>query len=310
MKQKVIIGSRGSKLALWQTYHVADKLQQAGFDTEIIAIETKGDKILHTSFAEIGTKGLFTEELEEKLINKEIDIAVHSAKDMQTDLGENLEIIAFTEREQSHDVLLSLDKNFDISDQTKEVTIGTSSARRKAMLKHFYPHVKTVEARGNLQTRVQKLENGNFQAMILAYAGVHRMNMDSLIVKHFSQEQFTPATGQGSIAIEASKNLDPEKHNAIKAALNHKETEDCLLAERSFLKTLEGGCSIPVFALANLSNNQLSITGGVISTNGENLIKETITGPREDSVKLGQTLGLSILNSGGKEILEEIKKNK
>ncbi|WMJ75280.1 hydroxymethylbilane synthase [Cytophagaceae bacterium ABcell3] len=308
MKELIRIGSRASKLALWQTYYIEDRLKQAGFATEIFSLESKGDKVLHTSFAEIGTKGLFTEELEDKLISGEIDIAVHSAKDMQTDLGKDLELIAFTEREGCHDVLLSLDKNFNIDDSSENWLIGTSSTRRNALLKYYYPHTKTTEARGNLQTRMKKLEDGKFQAMILAYAGVHRMGMESYIVKNFATDEFTPAVGQGCIAVEASKNLDPQKRAAIRNAVNHQTTEICLLAERAFLKKLEGGCSIPVFGLATINNDQLSISGGVISLDGKEMIKTSMTGSTEHPEQLGLKLAEDILSKGGGKVLEEIKR--
>src|SRR4051812_14660441 len=169
MSETIKIGTRGSKLALWQTHYIAKILNDGGLKTEIIAIETKGDKNLGSTFAEIGTKGLFTEELEDQLRSRDIDIAVHSAKDMQSEMGEGLSIIAFTEREEANDVLVSFDKNASLTNP--DLLVGTSSTRRRAALKHFYPHINVTDARGNLQTRMRKMEEGKYGAMILAYAG-------------------------------------------------------------------------------------------------------------------------------------------
>jgi len=307
MENLIRIGSRGSKLALWQTHYIADLLHQGGFKTEIVTMETKGDKILTAPFAEIGTKGLFTEELEEKLKTGEIDIAVHSAKDMQTDLGSDLDIIAYTKREEPNDVLISFDKNFSIKDTTKEIIVGTSSTRRRAVLKHYFPHVKAVEARGNLQTRFRKMEEGQYQAMILAYAGVHRMEYDAHIIEKLPLDVFTPAVGQGSIAIESSVNVSSHKREKIRALVNDEATAPCIIAERAFLRKLQGGCSIPVFGLATLHGKQIDITGGVISLDGSQIIRETISGFITDSEKIGVELADKILSKGGDKILADIK---
>ena len=161
MSDTIKIGTRSSKLAMWQTEYIARLLNEGGLKTEIIQIETKGDKILNQPFAEIGTKGIFTEEIENKLVSGEIDIAVHSAKDMQSSLPNGLEILAFTEREEPCDVVVSLDKNFSLRDESKAILVGTSSARRRAMLKYYFPHVEVTDARGNLQTRFRKMEEGH-----------------------------------------------------------------------------------------------------------------------------------------------------
>ena len=308
MQQKIKIGSRSSLLALWQTNYIAGLLKANGWETEIITMETKGDKVLTAPFAEIGTKGLFTEELEEQLKTGQIDIAVHSAKDMQTELGEGLDIIAYTEREESNDVLVSLDKNFSL-ENTKGI-VGTSSTRRKALLKHYFPGITTAEARGNLQTRMKKMEDGNYQAMILAYAGMHRMNYNEFIVQKLPLDIFTPAVGQGSIAIESSLNVPDEKRKAIRQITNHAHTEYCLLTERSFLRTLQGGCSIPVFGLATLERDTISMTGGVISLDGKDLIREHIKGNKAQAEGLGRQLAEQLLQLGGDKILADINKIK
>jgi hydroxymethylbilane synthase len=310
MQNTVKIGTRGSKLALWQAYYIESLLQKGGLKTEIITIETKGDKILDQTLSEIGSKGLFTEELEIKLIKGEIDIAVHSAKDMPSELNEGLEIISFTEREKPNDILVSLDKNFTLENTAHEIVVGTSSTRRKAVLRRNYPHVKIVEARGNLQTRFRKMEEGHFQAMLLAYAGVHRMGFDDKIVKLFSLKEFTPAVGQGSIAIEASFSLDKTKKDKIRFLTNHSQTESCLIAERAFLKKLQGGCSVPLFALAELQSDTLSLHGGIISLDGKELLEETISGSITTAASLGEIVADNLLKKGGGIILESIKLHK
>jgi hydroxymethylbilane synthase len=307
MSELVRIGSRGSKLAMWQTHYIADLLNKGGLRTEIIAMETKGDKILNAPFAEIGTKGLFTEELEEKLKNGEIDIAVHSAKDMQTDLSGGLEIISYTKREEANDVLVSFDKSFSLENNNDGLLVGTSSTRRRATLLHYYPHIKVTEARGNLQTRMKKMEDGKFQAMILAYAGVHRMDYDQFIVAKLPLNIFTPAVGQGSIAIESSKVVSKEKRDLIRKLTNDAETEYCLLTERAFLKTLQGGCSIPIFALANLEGDNIIMDGGIISLDGKDMIRERIVAKKENAVESGMQLAERIFGLGGDKILKEIK---
>ncbi len=310
MNTKIKIGTRASKLALWQAYHIESLLQKGGLETEIITIETKGDKILNQPLSEIGAKGLFTEELEEKLVNGEIDIAVHSAKDMQSELKEGLEIIAFTERERPNDVLVSLDKNFSLQNTATEIIVGTSSTRRKAVLRRNYPHIKIVDARGNLQTRFRKMEEGHFQAMLLAYAGVHRMGYDDKIIQLFPLDEFVPAVGQGSIALEIASSLDAIKKNQIKNLTNHRETEYCLLAERAFLKKLQGGCSIPLFALAEINAEKITIHGGIISLDGKELIEETISDIPSNALLLGETLATLLVQKGAGLILETINAHK
>jgi len=302
------IGTRGSKLALWQAYHVQNLLLKAGVESEICIVETKGDRILDVTLSKIGSKGIFTQELEEKLISGEIDIAVHSAKDVQSTLPAGLRLIAFMEREKSHDVVISLNPNFDLNNKAHNPVVGTSSTRRVAMLKHFYPHVSIVDMRGNLQTRLEKLSLGACDAMLLAYAGVHRMNFEQYIVQHLPVSQFTPPVGQGSIAIECAELLSTDKQNVIKNILNHSETEICLLTERAFLKQMDGGCSIPTFALANLINSTLlQIHGGIISLDGQQIVQNTQLGLHSKAILLGESLAKNILENGGAQILKEIK---
>jgi hydroxymethylbilane synthase len=322
------LGTRGSKLALWQAEYIRETLERGGLEVEIVIINTKGDQILDRSLSKIGSKGVFTEELEEQLRSGQIDIAQHSAKDLQSELSEDLELIAFTEREKVNDVLVSFDKSLRL-DSGKPFVVGTSSTRRVAMLKHYYPHIQTVDMRGNLQTRMGKLESGVCDAIILAYAGVHRMGYEEHIAEMISTDTFTPAVGQGSVALECAVSLDPTKKAKIRELCNHTETEQQLLAERAFLKRLQGGCSIPVFAnVAPLTprggvhgNDKLyekvpplgaegaclSITGGIVSLDGAKILKETITGINPEEI--GKALAEKILSLGGDRILEEIKTN-
>lgn len=304
---KITIGSRKSKLAMWQSCYVQKQLNQKGFETEIVTMETKGDKILNTSIAKIGSKGVFTEELEQQLANGAIDIAVHSAKDMPSRLPTGFSLIAFTEREKPEDVLVSHNSALDIEDSSQKIVIGTSSVRRRAILCLYYPHVQTIDIRGNLQTRIQKMKDGLCDAIMLAYAGVHRMNMENMIVKVFPLQQFIPPVGQGCIAIEASTTLSAEKMKKIRDCVNNQASEACILAERAFLKKLEGGCSIPAFALALYQNGNITLTGGLVSLDGSKIIKNNITGTPYNAVALGEKLGSQILADGGSHLLAEIR---
>jgi hydroxymethylbilane synthase len=302
---KIRIGTRGSKLALWQAYFVEEKLKAAGAETEIVTIKTMGDKILDVAIAKIGSKGVFTEEIEEQLLAGTIDIAVHSAKDLQSSLSDAFELISFSERELANDVLVSTNTKVSLND--RDLVIGTSSTRRVATLKNLYPHIKTVPIRGNLQTRIRKMEEGDCQALLLAYAGVHRMGYENMIASYLSFDEFIPAVGQGSVAIEVHIRLSDEKKAFVRRALNHEQTEICLLTERAFLKTIDGGCSIPVFGMATLSENEISMTGGVISLDGQKSIRKTVKGPLTAAKAIGEKLAQEVLTSGGKEILQTIK---
>ena len=297
------LGTRGSKLALWQAEYIKETLENGGLSVEIVIINTKGDQILDRSLSKIWSKGVFTEELEEQLRSGQIDIAQHSAKDLQSELSEDLELIAFTERERVNDVLVSFDKSLSL-ESGKPFVVGTSSTRRVAMLKHYYPHIQTVDMRGNLQTRMAKLENGVCDALLLAYAGVHRMGYEEHIAEMISTDKFTPAVGQGTVALECAVSLDPAKKAKIRELCNHPETEQQLLAERAFLRRLQGGCSIPVFGLSQKSG---SLTGGIISLDGTEILKETVSG--NNPLEIGGVLAERVLGLGGDRILKEIREN-
>jgi hydroxymethylbilane synthase len=299
------IGTRGSQLAMWQANHVAELIRASGYRPEIVTIETRGDKILDVSIAKIGSKGVFTEEIEEKLLDGSIDIAVHSAKDLSSSLPDELELIAFTERELPNDVVLSFDKNFSLSKGAAKV--GTSSTRRVAFLKHYYPSIETTSIRGNVQTRVNKLKDGDCDALILAYAGVHRMGFDNLIVEKIETSYFVPPVGQGSIAIQCHKKLSFDKKEIIDRWVNHGPTEACIRAERAFLKTLEGGCSIPSFGYACLEDNSIILKAGLISLDGHQVVKVKQSAPIDDAKELGKSVANEVLVNGGAKILNDIR---
>ena len=301
MDRVIVIGTRKSKLALWQANWVKTQLANAGIDSKLAPISTQGDRILDVAISKIGAKGVFTEELEAKLQNGEIDIAVHSAKDMPSVLAESFEIIAFGPRTRVNDVLISPNK----VNLANPIVIGTSSTRRVAFLRHFYPHIKTIDMRGNLQTRIEKMKSGDCDALILAYAGVQRMNYESMIQHVFDEKVWVPAVGQGSIAIEAHNSLDLSVRAQIKLNLNHSQTAFQLIAERAFLEKFEGGCSIPIFANATSHQNKILLRGGIISLDGKKKILRERS--NYDAKDLGRALASEVLEVGGQKILKEIR---
>ena len=292
---------------MWQAEFVAEELNNRGINVKLVPIETKGDKVLDVSIARIGSKGAFTEELEQMLENGDIDIAVHSAKDLQSELPAGFEILAFSEREKENDVLISKDKSLKIHTDGEPFKVGTSSTRRVAMLAHYFPRISVVEVRGNLQTRIRKMEEGHCDALLLAYAGVARMGYDELINQELPLDIFTPAVGQGSLAIEIAASLHEEKKNAVRKAINHRETELKLIAERAYLRKLQGGCSIPAFANAKISDDQLILQAGIFSLDGKKFVRQSASGPVDEPSALGENLGERILSIGGREILDRIR---
>lgn len=302
----VRIGTRASKLALWQAYFVAEELQKVGLETEIVKIETKGDKILNRALSKIGSKGLFTEELEIALREQKIDLAVHSAKDMPASLPEDLPILTFTKRETVNDVVVSFDPEKQLNKDANFI-IGTSSVRRTALLKYYYPNIEIVDMRGNLQTRMQKLKDKYCDALLLAYAGVHRMEYEEFVTTHLPVETFTPAVGQGSLAIQISQAMDTNLKQLSRKALEDQTAILALTTERSFLKTLEGGCSIPAFGLATVVENSITFNGGVIDVDGKEIVRFTKTASLEEASQLGTRIANKVLENGGEEILTKIK---
>ncbi|MEO7990078.1 MAG: hydroxymethylbilane synthase [Chryseolinea sp.] len=306
MNKVIRIGTRGSKLALWQAEYVAKMIKPSGYTTEIVTIETKGDKMLDVTISKIGSKGVFTDEIEAKLLDGSIDIAVHSAKDLSSELPEELELIAFTEREVVNDVIVSSLKNIDLTHD--KIKIGTSSTRRVAFLKHFYPQIEAVSIRGNLQTRIGKLQAGECDALLLAYAGVHRMGYHDLIAEKIETSYFVPPVGQGSVAVECHKKLAFDKKEIIQRWVNHPVTENCIRAERAFLKALHGGCSIPSFGYAYYDGELITLKAGIISLDGQQVVKVKQSATPEGAKELGESVANEVLRKGGTEILSEIRK--
>jgi len=310
--EKLIIATRNSPLALWQANDVARKLLEVGIKSELKAVETIGDKKQDVMFSKIGDKGVFTLELEQMLLNGESHLAVHSAKDMPSNLPKGLEIIAFTQRENPIDVLVSSKSGLQLED--KKLKIGTASTRRIATLKRYFPEMETIAVRGNLQTRIRKMQEGQCDALILAYAGIYRMGFAEMIQQKLDIKIFTPAVGQGSLAIEISENLLPAIKYRLQTCLQHNETALALNAERAFLRKMDGGCSIPVFGYASFKNGTLSISGGIISLDGKEEVRkslsiETTEANIDSAVSLGNNLAIEVLNAGGDSILSKIKQN-
>ena len=296
------IGTRNSPLALWQAHEVESKLQNLGFQTEIIPILSSGDKNLDQPLYALGITGVFTKDLDIALLNNEIDIAVHSLKDVPTQLPNNIQISAVLERDFSEDVLV---RNSDSEPLDLEVLkIATSSLRRRAFWLKEFPETEFTDIRGNVQTRLKKLDDGVANATLFSLAGIKRMNLDV----HYEQIPFMlQAPSQGVVAI-ASKIDNPELSSILKS-ISHPETEICVSIEREFLKTLEGGCTAPIGAKAEILNNQIRFLGRLCSLDGKNCIETDEIFDRNDSENFGEKIALKVLENGGKELMEEIKKS-
>ncbi len=306
MKKLYKIGTRASKLALWQATWVQSQLNKyfPDAETEIVKITTTGDQILDRPLALVGGKGLFVKEIEKALLDKKIDIAVHSMKDMPGDLPEGLTIGAVPERENPFDVVVSR-QNIKLTDLPLKAKIGTSSLRRASQLKNFRPDLERSSIRGNLETRIKKLNAGEFDAIILAAAGIKRLGMENLITEYLTEETMTPAVGQGALCIQTREN-DPDIEPVIKK-LNHAKTATCVAGERSFLKRLEGSCHIPVGCYAKFVDNNITLTGIVASIDGTIIIKHSLNAKTDTIVEKGIELADILLNNGAKAILENLK---
>ncbi len=300
------IGTRGSKLALWQANWIKAKLNKniPSLSIKIVVIKTKGDKILDVPLAKVGGKGLFVKEIEEALLDGRIDLAVHSMKDMPADLPEDLCIGPVPKRENPADVLIS--KNgFLLSELEPQARIGTSSLRRASQIKHAKPDFIILPLRGNLDTRIKKLETGDLDAIVLAAAGVKRLNLERRITEYLDYDIMLPAVGQGALCIEIRKHdLEIEK---IVSKLNHPETRAVVMGERAFLRTLGGSCQVPVAAYGEINKNSFTLRGLVADIDGKIIIKETITGPEDSSESLGIKLAQRLLLMGADKILEKLK---
>ncbi len=313
-KKELIIGTRGSKLALWQAEWVKAEINKHFPELNITLkkIKTTGDKILDVPLAKVGGKGLFVKEIEEAMLRGEIDIAVHSMKDVPTELPAGLHLGAICKREDPRDAFISRLTNggFQIKsfkDLPQGATVGTSSLRRSCQLKHIRPDLQILQLRGNVDTRLRKLDEGQFDAIILASAGVKRLGHEDRITEYLPTDISLPAIGQGAIGIECRE--DDDFINEIISRLNHAETAVCVRAERAFLKQLEGGCQVPIAAHATLEGNILKLDGLVGSIEGDRIIRDQLEGAPEKAEALGEELANIILSRGGKEILDEVYGN-
>ena len=302
------IASRKSQLALVQTYWVQEQLQKHFPDRtfEVHTMSTQGDKILDVALAKIGDKGLFTKELELGMINQETDFAVHSLKDLPTRLPEGLILGCVTERENPADALVVHEKFKDKQLETlpEGAVVGTSSLRRLAQLRHRYPYLTFKDIRGNLNTRLAKLDAGEFDAIILAVAGLQRLGMADRIHQVIPAEISLHAVGQGALGIECRAD-DTEVLSLIKV-LEHTPTAQRCYAERAFLRELEGGCQVPIGVNTVIEGEQLTLTGVVASLDGQRLVKDTIAGNATDAEQLGTQLAHKLREQGAAEILAEI----
>ena len=307
MSKKVVkVGTRDSILAMWQTQFVVDELKKVTdqYEFEIISLKTKGDKILDVALAKIGDKGLFTKELEVGLLEGEIDFAVHSMKDMPTALPEGLQISSMLKRHNPADAFVS-DKYNSFMELPEGAKVGTSSLRRRAQLLNVRPDLDIHDLRGNVQTRMRKMREENFDGIILAAAGLERLEMFDEIKEVLSYDICLPAVSQGVIGVETREN--DEEIIALVQLVNDKQAEICVKAERALLRSLEGGCQIPIGAYAELNEDTVVLEGMVGSLDGKTIIRESITGTAEQCEELGQTLAGRLAEQGGKTILEQIR---
>ncbi|BAY34308.1 porphobilinogen deaminase [Nostoc carneum NIES-2107] len=302
------IGSRKSQLALVQTHWVKEQLQKSYPEIafEVHTMSTQGDKILDVALAKIGDKGLFTKELEVGMLNKEIDFAVHSLKDLPTNLPEGLTLAAITERENPADALVLHEKykGQTIDTLPEGAVIGTSSLRRLAQLRNQFPHFTFKDVRGNLNTRMAKLDAGEYDALILAVAGLERLGMSDRIHQILPKEISLHAVGQGALGIECRAD-DTELISLLKA-IEHPQTRDRCLAERAFLRDLEGGCQVPIGVNTEINGDQLTLTGIVASVDGQKLVKDTVSGEAKNAEQLGTELANLLRQQGAQEILDVI----
>ncbi len=303
---KVVIGTRGSQLALWQANWVKSALEQKypNLFVALSIIKTKGDKILDVPLAKVGGKGLFVKEIEDKLLGGGIDLAVHSMKDMPGEIPEGLEIGAIPVREESRDVLISRG-NKPFSKLKQGAQIGTSSLRRGSQLRHFRADLEIVPLRGNLDTRLLKLANGKLDAIVLAAAGVIRLGLEDKISEVLDESIMLPAVGQGALCLEVRK--DDSRIGPIVSALDHPHSRTVVLGERAFLNRLEGGCQVPIAAHGHLENGIFSLTGMVSELDGSVMLRETLSGGERESEKIGVKLAQMLLQRGAKKILQKLK---
>ena len=306
MKRTITIGTRKSLLALWQSNYIKSCLEKQYPDCEVCLqkIVTKGDKILDVPLSKIGGKGLFTKEIETALLDGEVDLAVHSLKDMPTKLPEGLCLTAITERAVVGDAFVS-NKYNTFAEMPAGAVLGTSSLRRKAQLLAKLPDLDIRDLRGNVDTRLHKLDEGQYDAIILAAAGLTRLGYADRIKETLPCDFCIPAVGQGALAIECR--TDNQEVRAMLEFLNHPATKSCTDAERAFLGLVEGGCQVPIGVHADvITDDKMHITAIIASLDGSTLLRDEIDGDVKDAVALGQALGKRMLDNGGKAILDEI----
>lgn len=306
VKTKIIIGSRGSRLALWQANFVKDALatKNKKLSFEIKIIKTKGDKILDVALSNIGEKSLFTKELENELLNGSIDMAVHSLKDLQTVLPHGLKLGAVTKRHPVEDVIISWKKGVTIQSIKENAVVATGSLRRRSQMLHLRPDIKIEELRGNVPSRINKFFESSWEAIILARAGVERLGLKKFISSFIPTNEFLPAVGQGALGIEI--NTGNKAIEEILAGIHHEETETAVIAERALLKTLEGGCQVPIGAFAEVKANGLYLDALIGSIDGTITFRKKMKGSKNKPEELGRKLAADLLKAGAREILDDI----
>jgi len=308
IKKKLIIGSRGSNLALWQSNFIKHKLEKRYNDLKVIIkrIKTKGDKIIDVALSKIGDKGLFTKDLENELLKGSIDIAVHSLKDLETHIPDGLKLAAITRRHNAEDVLIAKKPGVTIRTLPLESTVATGSLRRKSQLLHIRPDIKIVDLRGNVPTRIQKFLNSDWHGIILARAGVERLKMEQHISSIISMDEIIPAVGQGALGIEIK--ADNQIAAEMILAVHDHDTFLAVSAERAFLKSLQGGCQVPIGAYARVKSNGLYLSAVIGSIDGKTLLKKKTRGSKSNPEKTGEALADDLLKAGAGRILEDIYK--
>jgi hydroxymethylbilane synthase len=306
LRNKIIIGSRGSELALWQANFIKKEIEKKNrkISVEIKIIKTKGDKILDVALSKIGDKSLFTKELENELLNGTIDLAVHSLKDLQTKLPDSLKLAAVTKRHPVEDVLIARKKGVTIHSLKQNAVVGTGSLRRKSQLLHLRPDIKTEELRGNVPSRIEKFLKSDWDAIILARAGVERLKLQKYISSIISTEDILPAVGQGALGIEVHSGN--KFVNEILLPLHDENTFTAVLAERALLRKLEGGCQVPIGAFAEVKQNGLYLDAMVGSLDGTLTFRKALRGTKALPEKLGVELAKDLIKAGAGEILKEI----
>ena len=306
MKQKIIIGSRGSELALWQANHVKKLIEKKhrSVQVDIKIIKTKGDKILDVALSKIGDKSLFTKELEIELFEKRVDLAVHSLKDLQTKIPDGLKLAVVSKRHEVEDALIGRKKGITIHSLKDGAVVATGSLRRRCQLLHLRPDITVVDLRGNVPSRIDKFLKSNWDAIILARAGVERLNLEKYISSYISTDDILPAVGQGALGIEINK--ENKIVDEIVQSIHHEETYLSVIAERSLLKTLEGGCQVPIGAYAEVKSTGLYLDAMVGSLDGSLTFRKKIRGSKSNAEKVGESLAKDLLRAGAKQILNEI----